>query len=83
MRVWEIARSANGWRIAAAIGLATSAVLTAVAGGGALFIIVPAWLIGLAIRYDNHTGSLLFLAVMVAVVVIVMLGLVALLALPR
>lgn len=71
------------WRWAAAIGLVASIVLVTVAGGGALIVIVPAWLIGLAIRYDNHTGSLLFLAVMVALVVLVMLGLIAFMALPR
>ena len=74
----------NRWRWAAAIGLALSVALVVAGGGGALVVIVPAWLIGLALRYDNWTGSLLFLAVTIAVVVLVMVGLIAaLLALRR
>lgn len=77
------ARALTRWRWLALIGLVASVALVAAGGGGALVVIVPAWLIGLAIRYDNHTGSLLILAVMIAVVVLVMLGLVAFMALRR
>lgn len=71
------------WRIAALAGLAASGALIAAAGGGALVLIVPVWLVGLAIRNDNHTGSLTFAAVAILVVVLVMLGLIALLTLHR
>lgn len=71
------------WRWAVGIGLVASAALIAVAGGGALVVILPAWLIGLALRYDNWSGSLLFLAVMVTIVVLVMVGLIEMVALRR
>ena len=64
-------------------GAAVSVALLAAAGGGALIVILPAWLIGLALRYDNHTGSLTFAAVLVTIVVLVMLGLIAGLAIVR
>lgn len=73
----------NRWRWGAVVGLMASVALILAGGGGALVLIAPAWLIGFAIRYDNHTGSLLFLAVMVTVVVLVMLRLILFLALRR
>ena len=73
----------NRWRVAAMTGAAVSVALLAAAGGGALIVILPAWLIGLALRYDNHTGSLTFAAVLVTIVVLVMLGLIAGLAIVR
>lgn len=71
------------WRIAALAGAAASLALLWAGGAGALVVILPAWLIGLALRHDNHTGSLLFAALLVTLVVLVMLGLIAGLAIVR
>lgn len=71
------------WRLATLAGLVASVALLAAGGGGALVVILPLWLVGLALRYDNHTGSLTFAAVAVLLAVLILLGLVALAALRR
>lgn len=72
-----------GWRVAALLGALLTSALLAAAGPGALTVVLPAWLVGLALRYDNHTGSLTFLAVSVLIVMLVMLLLIAGLSLAR
>lgn len=65
----------------AAIFTVSVAVAWLVSGGVALAFLLPVWLLFLAWRFDNHTGSLLFLAVMFLVVVFVMVLLIGLMAL--
>ena len=54
-----------------------------VAGGPAAAVIALAMLLWLAWRYDNHTGSLFMAAVLFTLVVLVLVGLLALIALER
>ena len=56
---------------------------TALLAGPAAFLLALLWLLVLAARFDNHTGSCLMIAVLFVLAVAVLAFLVALAALPR
>lgn len=67
----------------AAIFAASVSATWALLGGMALAFLLPAWLLVFAWRFDNHTGSLLLLAILFLMVIAIMVGLIALMALHR
>lgn len=52
-----------------------------VLGGAALGMLLPGWLLFLAWRFDNHTGSLLLLATLFVTVIAILVLLIGLMAL--